>query len=88
MKSDRTIPSQMRGAIAAGEPLLFEQGGPGKSGVTLPASRVPDSLYRIALIQIEMDDMDEAEQTLQRIVNTYPETITAELAGDKLDEIR
>ncbi len=52
------------------------------------AARVPDALYRIALIQIEMDDMDDAERTLERIVNTYPGTITAELAGDKLDEIR
>ena len=52
------------------------------------ASRVPDSLYRIAVIQIEMDDLDEAEQTLQRIVNTYAGSIMAELAADKLDEIR
>jgi TolA-binding protein len=44
-------------------------------------------LYRIALIQIEMDDLEAAEQTLQRIVNTYPGTITADLAGDKLEEI-
>jgi tol-pal system protein YbgF len=52
------------------------------------AIRVPDSLYRIALIQIEMDDLEAAVETLQRIVNTYPGTIIAELAGDKLDEIR
>ncbi len=52
------------------------------------ADRVPDSLYRIALIQIELGDMDDAEQTLERIVNTYPETDIAEMAGDKLDEIR
>jgi len=35
-----------------------------------------------------MDDLDEAEQTLQRIVNTYAGSIMAELAADKLDEIR
>lgn len=52
------------------------------------AARVPDSLYRIAVIQIEMGDLDEAEQTLQRIVNTYAGSIMAELAADKLDEIR
>ena len=52
------------------------------------ATRVPDALYRIALIQIEMDDVEDAEETLERIVNTYPGTVIAELAGDKLDEIR
>ncbi len=52
------------------------------------ASRVPDSVYRIAVIQIEMDDLDEAEQTLRRSVNTYAGSIMAELAADKLDEIR
>ena len=52
------------------------------------AARVPDALYRIALIQIELGDEDDAEETLERIVNTYPGTGVALLAQDKLDEIR
>ena len=52
------------------------------------AARVPDALYRIALIQIELGNEDDAEQTLERIVNTYPGTGVALLAQDKLDEIR
>ena len=52
------------------------------------AAKAPGSLYRIALIQIDMDDMEEAEQTLERIVNTYAGTDIAELAEDKLGEIR
>jgi tol-pal system protein YbgF len=52
------------------------------------AARVPDALYRIALIHIELGNEDEGEQTLERIVNTYPGTGVALLAQDKLDEIR
>jgi len=52
------------------------------------AGRVPHALYRIALIQILLGDEDDAEQTLERILNTYPASIAAELAQDKLDEIR
>jgi tol-pal system protein YbgF len=52
------------------------------------AARVPDALYRIALVHIEMGNAADAEETLERIVNTYPGTGLALLAQDKLDEIR
>lgn len=52
------------------------------------ADRVPIALYRIALIQILQGNEDDAEQTLERLVNTYPASIAADLAQDKLDEIR
>jgi len=52
------------------------------------AAKVPDSLYRIALIQIDQDNTAAAVATLGRIINTYPGTIMAELAAEKLDEIR
>ncbi|MDA0312287.1 MAG: tol-pal system protein YbgF [Gemmatimonadetes bacterium] len=52
------------------------------------ADKVPDALYRIALIQIDQEDTEAAVATLERIINTYPDTIMAELAAEKLDEIR
>jgi tol-pal system protein YbgF len=51
------------------------------------AAKVPDALYRIAILQIELDDVDAARVTLQRIVNTYPESPIALIARDKLEEI-
>lgn len=51
------------------------------------STRVPDALYRIAILQIEAGDIAVARQTLQRIVNTYPETAIALIARDKLEEI-
>ncbi|MFQ5537036.1 MAG: tol-pal system protein YbgF [Gemmatimonadota bacterium] len=51
------------------------------------AAKVPDALYRAALLQIELERMDDARATLQRIVNTYPGTVAASLASEKLDEI-
>ena len=52
------------------------------------APRVPEALYRIALLQIERGERDAAIATLQRVVNTYPGTDAASLAEDKLREIR
>ena len=52
------------------------------------AARVPDALYRAALLQIELERPDDAEATLERIVNTYPGTVAASLAAEKLSEIR
>ncbi len=50
-------------------------------------AKVPEALYRIAELQIELDDADAARLTLERIVNTYPGTMMAMLARDKLEEI-
>ena len=52
-----------------------------------PAAKLPDALYRIALIQIEIEEIESAIDTLQRITNTYPESVIAEIAADKLEEI-
>ncbi|MEQ9399336.1 MAG: tol-pal system protein YbgF [Longimicrobiales bacterium] len=51
------------------------------------AAQVPDALYRAALLQIELGDTDDAEATLERIVNTYPDADAAFLAREKLREI-
>jgi TolA-binding protein len=52
------------------------------------ADRVPDALFRAAILQRDMGDTDEARQTLQRIINTYPDAPMAMLARDLLEEIR
>jgi tol-pal system protein YbgF len=52
------------------------------------ADRVPEAMWRVASIQIELGQTGEARTTLERIVNTYPGTGVAMLAGEKLREIR
>lgn len=52
------------------------------------AQRVPEALYRIALLQSEMGDDEDARQTAERLVNTYPDTGAALLARDLLEELR
>ncbi|MDE3005536.1 MAG: tol-pal system protein YbgF [Gemmatimonadota bacterium] len=49
--------------------------------------RVPQALYRIAEVQIELEDIDAAKVTLERIINTYPDELVAMLARERLDEI-
>ena len=49
--------------------------------------RVADALYRIAILQIDAGNVDQARDTLQRIINTYPESAIALIARDKLEEI-
>lgn len=49
--------------------------------------RVPEALYRIAELQIQLDDVASAKVTLERIINTYPDELVALLARDRLDEI-
>ena len=49
--------------------------------------RVPQALYRIAEVQIGLEDLDAARATLERIVNTYPDELVAMLARERLDEI-
>jgi tol-pal system protein YbgF len=52
------------------------------------ASRVPDALYRAAVLQRELGRSADARATLQRIINTYPDASIAMLARDLLAEIR
>ncbi len=51
------------------------------------AVKVPDALYRMGSIQNELGNTAEARATLQRVVNTYPDSDAATLAADKLREI-
>lgn len=52
------------------------------------ASRVPDSLYRIAVLQQEAGDTADARATLERLINTYPDAGIALVARDMLAELR
>ncbi|MDX1492515.1 MAG: tetratricopeptide repeat protein [Longimicrobiales bacterium] len=49
--------------------------------------RVPEALYRAALLHEEMGDLDEARAVLERIMNTYPDALVSSLAREKLREI-
>lgn len=52
------------------------------------SARVPDALYRAALLHIELGNRAEARRLLDRVVNTYPESNAAGPAREKLREIR
>jgi TolA-binding protein len=52
------------------------------------AGRVPDALYRAALLQNRLGRTQEARATLERIVNTYRDHPMASLARIQLEEIR
>ena len=51
------------------------------------APKVPDTLFRIADLQQQLGDVDAARATLERIVNTYPDQLVAQLARERLREI-
>jgi len=48
------------------------------------ALRVPDALYRAALLYLDQDRTTEARELLQRIVGSWPESGAASLARDAL----
>ena len=52
------------------------------------ADQVPNALYRIALIYVIQENVDEAVIYLERLTNTYPDSGPAELAQELLQEIR
>ena len=49
--------------------------------------RVPDALYRIGLIHLELGNPDDAEQFFERVVNTWPDSDAAELARSELRDL-
>ncbi len=52
------------------------------------ADKVPDAHYRAALLHLEMGDRAEAERHLEVVVNTWPESGTAELARSALSDLQ
>ncbi|MSR37167.1 MAG: tetratricopeptide repeat protein [Gemmatimonadetes bacterium] len=52
------------------------------------STRVPDALYRIGLLHLELGNREEAKRFLDRVVNTYPESLAAGPAREKLREMQ
>ena len=75
--------------------ILYQEGNPEEAiqaFLEIPqlwpdAEKVPEALYRVGAIYIELDQLDDARIYLQRVVNTYPGTVAATQAQDRLDEI-
>lgn len=52
------------------------------------AARVPATLFRIARIQLGLGDRDDARATLERLVNTYPDSEMASFAREMLEDLK
>ena len=52
------------------------------------STKVPDALYRIGLLHLELGNTSEARLFLDRVVNTYPDSNAAGPARERLREIR
>jgi len=51
------------------------------------SEKVPDALYQVGVAYIALDDLDNAREYLQRVVNTYGDTDVAVQARERLAEI-
>jgi len=51
------------------------------------AEKVPEALYRVGVIYIDLEQFEDARQYLQRVVNTYPDSDVAASARERLAEI-
>jgi tol-pal system protein YbgF len=51
------------------------------------ARKVPDALYRVGAIYIELGNLADARQYLRLVVDSYPDTDAAVLARERLAEI-
>lgn len=49
--------------------------------------KVPDALYRIGLLHLELGDRSAARRYLERVVNSYPDSSVTPLARERLREI-
>ena len=49
--------------------------------------RVPEALYRAALLHDELGDAEEARSLLERVIGGFPDSDIAELAQQRLQEI-
>ena len=52
------------------------------------STKMPDALYRIGLLHLELGNTSEARRFLDRVVNTYPDSNAAGPARERLREIR
>ena len=52
------------------------------------AARVPDALYRVGSLHLELGNPDDAEEYFERVVNTWPDSGAADLARDVLRNLQ
>jgi tol-pal system protein YbgF len=52
------------------------------------ARKVPEALYRVGVLYIELNQRADARAYLERVVNSYPDSGAAILARERLAEIR
>lgn len=52
------------------------------------ADRVPDALYRVAMLHQNLGNDDDAIQYLERLINTWPDSGAAELAREELEALQ
>ena len=52
------------------------------------APRVPDALYRVGSLHLELGNPDDAEGYFERVVNTWPDSGAADLARDALRNLQ
>jgi tol-pal system protein YbgF len=51
-------------------------------------TKVPSALYKLGLSLLELKSVGQAEKYLQELVDKYPHTQEAKLAGEKLEKIK
>lgn len=51
------------------------------------SSKVPDALYRLGLLELELGNESRARTYLERVVNSYPDAPVSMLARERLEEI-
>jgi tol-pal system protein YbgF len=51
------------------------------------ADKVPDAYYRVGVLYIQLQKLDDARRYLQMVVNSYPDSGAALLARERLAEI-
>ncbi|NNF17019.1 MAG: tol-pal system protein YbgF [Gammaproteobacteria bacterium] len=52
------------------------------------SSKVPDALLKVAYCQYELKQFDQARNTLNSVINTYPNTTPARLATQRLQQMQ
>jgi len=52
------------------------------------SDNVPNALYRAGMLHLELGNRGDAEEFLERVVNTWPDSMPAELARETLRTIR
>ncbi len=51
------------------------------------SAKAPEAYYRVGVIYMSQNDMDDAKAYLVRVVESYPDSESAAAAQDRLDEI-